>query len=165
MEVESNSRLSVPANCLEDEFASKITLAPTNSFTDESDLETTSLDDGWWDKMDEEYWLQVEVCLFLLLNCLADLGSHVRTVTMNGQKVEKPAKRWSIYLNDGPPEGCTQMAYHLDILKQVVGSDASEVYESKGVDTVFLAILTNEECGKLSGLKQVSYVLDGNFLM
>ncbi|KAH9619460.1 hypothetical protein KSS87_018100 [Heliosperma pusillum] len=57
---------------------------------------------------------------------------------------------WYIFLKDGPPEGCDQRTYHLDILKQALGSDADEVYGGSWSDLVLVVVLTDEEHDKVT---------------
>ncbi|KAH9605173.1 hypothetical protein KSS87_011129 [Heliosperma pusillum] len=77
--------------------------------------------------------------------------TYHREFVVNGEEIDKPAKKWQIFLKDGPPEGCNKVIHHKEVLKLVVGSDADEVYENFVSDSVFLAILTDEEHDKLIG--------------
>ncbi|XP_074289894.1 uncharacterized protein LOC141615428 [Silene latifolia] len=52
---------------------------------------------------------------------------------------------WYICLKDDPPEGCDPRAHHLNLLEQVVGSDAKEVYNDVCGETEFTAVLTDKE--------------------
>ncbi|XP_074285074.1 uncharacterized protein LOC141610729 isoform X2 [Silene latifolia] len=147
------------ASSLEDEFASKASLGGCEKFkptAEESEDSTEDYSDDCDDSDDSE---ELIIDQYSSEDNDGEQGrflqTFIRTLLKEGQEVDLPANLWYICLKDDPPEGCDPISHHLNLLEQVVGSDAKEVYTNAFSDTKFTAVLTDEEHEKFIGMGQV----------